>query len=561
MANLETKNSQIAPAKTSILKSFFARLKRVRGGIKEETQSQLANLDPQPKIDLPRQKPESYFPDAESHAWDKNKDFFRNFKYKHESVSPEIKLIRDVELTFYVVKKDDTISEIRRKLTALPEFNYLSRSEYSQKMYGFNINPKDIKTGMLIPIPLESRERIITDEQFTNYCQKAIKEMKTDEIYGEKTQQLLKKFSEENLVELMIAVAKQESGGRPLGQFEFHRWENAKHIRAFSFSIFHVVMKGPGIKARKRLKKTEGQTYHPKNAAKLFLAFLFEKAQERNDQVENFLPLGKENSAAQFDKFAKFYNGNLWKKYNPKYVKNLKKYLANAHDLLNGDTIRPLKEPSADDEIRLAAKKTHTSEKSENIKAATVPEKIVSKSKPQTFEIGSTNLRQAILDANWLTLQETKINHLQSNKNVKFFVNRILKYIKKRYPQTGTTYFTNDKIGVSRDKVGLFLIFERRGNRAILRISNSKENTRKPKFKKIGKNLAFRAILNSNLENGNVLKIDQEASVLAGKLEKYLQRKYNRKTYFTSDEIAVWCDEKGPYLIFRRGENSDIIRP
>ncbi|MCF7836601.1 hypothetical protein K9N08_00055 [Candidatus Gracilibacteria bacterium] len=551
-------------------KTLLERLRNIFGNKKkviEKTQDELANLDSQSTINLEEQKKQPYFPDVESYEWDKNEDFFKkDFECKRERVSEKIDLIRDVELTFYVVRSGNTISGIRRKLAKLPEFRYLNRPEYGQKMYGFNIRPRDLNAEMLIPIPLESHERIITDEQFTNYCQKAIEEMKTDSIYEAKIRQLLKKFSEKDLLELMIAVAKQESGGKPLGQFEFHRWEN--HLNAFSFSIFHVVMKGPGIKARQKLKMSEGQTYHPENAAKLFLAFLFEKTGKEG--IENYLPLGKHKTEARFNKFAKFYNGNLWKKYNPKYVKNLKKYLASAHDLLNGDTTRPLQKPSPDDEIRLATKsksKKLTGKK----KTTPTPTKVEPvKSGPLLFEIGETNLRQAILDANWLTIQETKTNHLQSNKNVKFFVNRVLEYLKKRYPDTGTTYYTTDQIGVNRDKSGLFLIFERRGQRAILRVSQNitqpEKSARTPKFRAIGVNLAPQAILNSNFENSkifgkNILETNENASILANKLVEYLKKIYGKPTYFPTDQIAIWNNKKiGPHLIFQRRGKSEIIR-
>lgn len=233
MADIEIKNSENSReecvSKDSTKKSFFEKLRGFfskRINVVEKTKNQLTRLDPAAQISQieVEQKSQSYFPHAESHEWDNNPDFFREQNgYKKKRLSDKIELIRDVGLTFYVVQSGDTIWGIRQKLSRFSEFKYLARPEYKRKMYGFNIRPRDLDAGMLIPIPIESRERRLTDEQFANYCQKAIEEMKIDPIYCEKLRRLLKKFSEKILVELMIAVAKQESGGKPLGQFEFHR--------------------------------------------------------------------------------------------------------------------------------------------------------------------------------------------------------------------------------------------------------------------------------------------------------------------------------------------------
>lgn len=118
----------------------------------------------------------------------------------------------------------------------------------------------------------------------------------------------------------MLAIAKQESGGKPIGQFELHRWE--PHQSAFSFSLFHVLMKGAGMRARQHLDMTEGQLYHPKNAAKLFLAFLCEKSRKgKLCDPERFFPLMK-----NLNSFARFYNGAAWKRINPHYTRHLRKY-------------------------------------------------------------------------------------------------------------------------------------------------------------------------------------------------------------------------------------------
>ncbi len=114
----------------------------------------------------------------------------------------------------------------------------------------------------------------------------------------------------------------QEAGGQPLGRLELHRWEEGQH--AFSFGYCHVVMVGPGLRARQRLGLTEGQTYHPVNSAKLFLAFLFEKSAEMGKDPADFFPMQGKRAEA----YAAFYNGTSWRSINPHYVAHVEQNLA-----------------------------------------------------------------------------------------------------------------------------------------------------------------------------------------------------------------------------------------
>jgi hypothetical protein len=69
---------------------------------------------------------------------------------------------------------------------------------------------------------------------------------------------------------------------------------------------------GPWLEARKKLRLTEGQTYHPKNAAKLFLWYRFEKT--RN--LTTYFPL----TDTTIRLAGKTYNGSSL--YNKKLVPN-----------------------------------------------------------------------------------------------------------------------------------------------------------------------------------------------------------------------------------------------
>mgnify|MGYP001612602878 FL=1 len=138
-------------------------------------------------------------------------------------------LFDDVGLTFYLVRKGDTISEIRERLGSHPEFHYLKTQ--TAKLDSFNIPAKKLRANLWIPIPTESKDRELSEAQFVAYAQTAIKEMWQDEAYKKELDRILQKVSVRELVMTMLSIAKQEGGGKKLGQFELQRWES--HQGAF----------------------------------------------------------------------------------------------------------------------------------------------------------------------------------------------------------------------------------------------------------------------------------------------------------------------------------------
>jgi len=272
--------------------------------------------------------------------WDGHDEYFKeipNGKFNKEEYESRLKKLSNGEtifedigaLVFYRVEEGDTTSKIREKLSKYKRFKYLKTSS-REKIKSFNIPRRSLEAGMLIPIPLAEKDRLVTDGQFVNYCNEAIDEMVVDATYGKMVKRIIEKTSKQEILKVMLAVVKQESGGKPIGQFELHRWEPGQ--KAFSFSLFHVLMTGPGMKARQKLNMTEGQVYHPKNGAKLFLAFLCEKSKKGNSSnPERFFPL-----IDHLESFARFYNGANWKRVNPNYIHNIKRFYGDAGRLLSG---------------------------------------------------------------------------------------------------------------------------------------------------------------------------------------------------------------------------------
>ncbi len=247
-------------------------------------------------------------------------------------------------LYFYKVQEDDDFDIIKNRLLGYKNFAYLKDAD-DYKLKSFNLPKKSLKPGMWIPAPQPEENRIISDEQFINYCNQAIDQIVADPNYSRSILKIIAKSGRSELLAVMTAVAKQESGGKPIGQFEFHRYEPSHG--AFSFSLFHVLMKDVGLGARRKLNLTEGQLYHPRNAAKLFLAFLCDKtaaiaASGSGGNGGNPVPGTAPGAEKYFplmehlEDFAAFYNGRNWRKTNPNYCENITRYHNQSLSLLEG---------------------------------------------------------------------------------------------------------------------------------------------------------------------------------------------------------------------------------
>lgn len=254
-----------------------------------------------------------------------------------------ITLIKDSWLYFYRVVAWDSISLIENKLQKYFkwEFSHLNEQQIRNKLKWFNISSKKLKPGLLIPVPWDQEDRLMTDRQFTNACHEWINMIAKNDYYWKYAQTINDIMLEQDLVWLMIAVAKQESWGAPLWQFEFHRRE--PHKKAFSFSIFHILMSWPGLRARQKLWHTEWQMYNPIIASKVFIAFIIEKITQWKDMPltefkkraqKILVEIEGKTSPSDFEKFAYFYNWANWKKINPHYAKNMSRYFNSSQKLL-----------------------------------------------------------------------------------------------------------------------------------------------------------------------------------------------------------------------------------
>jgi len=388
--------------------------------------------------------------------FDANPDFFRTITLRGDLTHEErrlrtrhlangVEILQDVELQFYKVQSGDTLGKIRAKLSALPEFSFVK--DQLGKLESFNIPARELQEGMWIPIPLENENRYITDEQFARYAAKAVEGMKGDPVYGAYTRDILKEISEGELIATLVAVAKQEAGGRPIGRYELHRWEPRYNV--FSFSLFHVLMMGPGLEARRELNKSEGQLYHPQIATRLFIAFL----KEKGGNPRELFPITKHPKA-----FASLYNGTGWREINPNYVRNILRYHKDAQEMLS--TLSEKGEPDTRPKIVEVSpplpsipEKPSLGPKPKEKPSAPAKEKILI-----TWErIGRQNLTTALREAHFKYIQKMKRPIFRNNRDLHVGAKTVMRYLRRKFGSD--TYFPGDEIGIGVDHKGPYMKF------------------------------------------------------------------------------------------------------
>lgn len=244
----------------------------------------------------------------------KDGKFSRSERVRRTERLPGGELIfHDIGLDFYKVQPGDSISKIRQRLGKYPQYKFVLTQK--QKIDSFNIRDVDVQAGMWLPIPTKQSERTVTLDEFVADAEDALEDLHQEgEEYGKVLEAIENRpgMNRKKLLASLFAFAMKES---MMGKFELHRYEGHGKHNEFSFSLFHVLMdkNGPGLRARRNLDMTEGQTYHPRNAVKLFFGFLQEKGGA--NRVARFFPLSKKT----VEEFATFYNGSGWRKNNRSY--------------------------------------------------------------------------------------------------------------------------------------------------------------------------------------------------------------------------------------------------
>lgn len=449
-------------SRRDFLKTGGAALVAAIGGFSKNAEGEQARKE-SGKIELPISEKIAGQKQSET-IFEKNKDYFKIFttngdflpnerKKRIKQLARGIIVLEDVDLSFYLVRTGDTISSIRASLAALPQFAYLR--DQTRKIESFNIPPRELQAGMWLPIPLENEERYITDEQFAIYAARSLLSLRENPLYGQFIREALKRTSEQGLIATLVAIAKQEAGGQPIGRFELHRWEPRYNV--FSFSLFHILMTGPGLAARRHLNRSEGQLYHPEHAVGLFFGFL----KEKNIEPTSIFPLDKKGPT-----FARVYNGKAWKRVNPNYVKNIYRYYKDAKEML--DTILTEAEDAAPGSGSIPV--TPKPEVSPIPKEPTPP-KSSSRRQPETSPssprivwevIGRQNLTMAVKDAHFRYVQATRQTVFRNNQELQKGTQTLMRYLSRRFGSN--TYYPNEEVAVGYDRLGKYIMFRSRRN-------------------------------------------------------------------------------------------------
>lgn len=389
------------------------------------------------------------FPDENPHPlWSEQSEFFQNRPngeltledlangYGEITLAPGVEVRCDVGLTFYHVVAGDNPTVIQNKLAPFAKNpGKYDKLELAGIKNGFNIDPRNIQIGLWLPISLEQERRELSDEQFLNYAYKALRQVKTNpnHPYYKEIFKIIEKVPEQQILAALLAIAKQESGGQPLGKEGYHRWEEPSRTRqrwSYSLSIFHILMEGPGEKSRQKLGMTQGQICHPQNSVQLLLGYFIEKSKRVKingcKEPSDYFPIDQ-----HLAEFATFYNGVNWQTTNHNYDLQLEYYYKRAQALLKNET------PKMESMFLRVGKR-------------------------------SRFIYEAILDANVFnsdllrTTNPMANNILISNQDVRKIANQVESYLKDKYKSK--KYFPTDRITVWEDGAGPYVIFERNEN-------------------------------------------------------------------------------------------------
>lgn len=468
---------------------------------------------------------------------------------------------KDVGLLFYEVQSGDAkgIGHIRQKLMALRnpnyDFSYLGDLP-TTGLLSFNIDSRYLRVGMLIPIPTPPENRRVTEEQFSEHCRTAIQELKTHPVYGPKLQAILKNGTTENqLVALMIAAAKQECGDKPLGQFVFHRYEVAHQV--FSYSIYHVLDEGAGIRARRNLDMTIGQTYHFTNASKLFLAFILEKTP--NNYLNYFPP------TRDWEAYASMYNGASWRQYNPDYVSTMSSFYRESLASLEGRGPIPAAPPA---QARVEDDDT----------GVVLRERESAPSDPSLERIGSRNMTKVIQDLNYQFPSAERPFTL--NEQILKMKDAVHAFLRAKY-QGNDTYFRDDRVDLRKDAQGVYMVFERNGEQGVIRYPSSTEQPQQAptpsaprpsqtpptaprqstealpslsaKWKQIGSRSLQAPIQDLNWEfSPRPFTTDQQIFNASLDLEQQIRDTFGGPNFWPDDKIGLGKDSQGWFLVLER---------
>jgi len=390
--------------------------------------------------------------------------------------SATVDLFRDHGMTFYAVRKgDNTVDDIYQKLSKIPEFSYLQDPYYAppsknpkstRNISSFNILPQYLQPGMYVAIPLKVEDRQVNHKQMTKYCYLGIQDLQEESVYKNEIDQLVGEYGEKKLIQIMIAFARSETTatlGQDTGRYALQRYEGDGSHSEYSLTMYHILMTGPGLEARRKLGLTEGQCYHPQNAAKLFLAYWLEKVNAKKENtIKKLSPYFAMETNKDFKKAGRKYCGRS--SYGKKLKKNYEyagEQLAGlkfgSEDLLIASLVAQKIEPKPKQlpKVQPAKIAFKTKELPKIEPKLTLKLKDATKVPLKSIEIGrGGGIQTAIRNANW-----KHGRFLKSEKGIKLLAERVEEYVSDIFKTS--TVKPSDRIFLGKDKIGVYAKFQR----------------------------------------------------------------------------------------------------
>lgn len=234
-------------------------------------------------------------------------------------------LVLDHWTYVYTVQSWDCESKIKSKLAKYSPLSYLKNVSNGIWWYNFTSIPdKKLLPWLKITVPKPDSERIKTISSFKASQKSALNEMKNNSTYWDDIKKLLKKYSENHIVNVMTAYAKSETCPEDyddkVWRLSLFRYE--KYHQCASYWYHHVLYEGSGKTALKNTWLTIWQSCDPKWSWELFLAFCIEKVKwvqkKENRDFSKFFDMNNVRRCAQWYNWVDIdnYSNKLKKNYD-----------------------------------------------------------------------------------------------------------------------------------------------------------------------------------------------------------------------------------------------------
>lgn len=209
----------------------------------------------------------------------------------------------------YEVQRNDCESVIKQKLSNYTPLNYLKSMPNGINWFNFSSIPdKKLLPWLKIIVPKPDTERVKTISDFKNAQKSALNTMKNNATYWDIIDDLIEKYWEDHIANVMTAYAISETcpenSNNEVWKLALFRYERNPKYQCPSYGYHHVLYKWIWLDAFKNSWVTIWESCNPKWSWMLFLAFCIEKAEhaqlKENRDVSKFFDMDDTERCARF---------------------------------------------------------------------------------------------------------------------------------------------------------------------------------------------------------------------------------------------------------------------